>query len=188
IALYAGEDSRYLNLRGPAGTIRTLSYATLISEASGLGDLSGKIVFVGVSELHSATQADSYDTVYSSLNGINVTGAEIGATAVADLAEKPSPRRPGSVAAVEIIVIALALGVAASTGRMAALLGAGAMIAAATLAAGWYAFATRHWLLPVANPIFFQIPAGVLTAAWCLRGEERRQRRRMAGAARQYLP
>jgi adenylate cyclase len=193
VALYAGRDSRYLNLRGPAGTIRTLSYATLLSEASehadtAVGDLSGKVVFVGVSELHSATQADSYDTVYSSLNGINVTGAEIGATAVADLAEHASPRRPGSVAAIEILVIALALGAAAAAGRIFLLLGAGAAIAAATLVVGWYAFLTQHWLLPVANPILFQIPVGVLTAAWCLRGEERRQRQRMAGAARQYLP
>jgi adenylate cyclase len=34
----------------------------------------------------------------------------------------------------------------------------------------------------------FQIPVGVLTAAWCLRAEERRRQERMAGAARQYLP
>ncbi len=68
------------------------------------------------------------------------------------------------------------------------LIGAGAAVSAATLAVGWYAFMTQHWMLPVATPILFQIPAGVLTAAWCLRGEERRQRQRMAGAARQYLP
>jgi adenylate cyclase len=193
VALYAGEDSRYLNLRGPAGTVRTLSYATLLSDSSeqadaAIGDLSGKVVFVGVSELHSATQADSYDTVYSSLNGINISGAEIGATAVADLAEDAWPRRLSSVAAIEIIVIALALGAAASGGRIVVLLGASAAIVVATLAFGWCAFLTRHWLLPVANPILFQIPAAVLTAAWCLRGEERRQRQRMAGAARQYLP
>jgi len=192
VALYAGKDSRYLNLRGPAGTIRTLSYATLISEtpehADIVGDLSGKVVFIGVSELHSASQADSYDTVYSSLNGINATGAEIGATAVADLAERASPYRPGLVALTEIIVIALALAAAASAGRIVLLIGAGAAVSAATLAVAWYAFLTEHWLLPVATPILFQIPAGVLTAAWCLRGEERRQRQRMAGAARQYLP
>jgi adenylate cyclase len=192
VALYAGEDSRYLNFRGPAGTIRTLSYATLVSEtpehADIVGDLSGKVVFIGVSELQSATQADSYDTVYSSLNGINITGAEIGATAVADLAQEASPRRPGLVALTEIIVIALALGAAASAGRIVLLVGAGAAVSAATLAVGWYASLTEHWLLPITTPILFQIPAGVLTAAWCLRGEERRQRQRMAGAARQYLP
>jgi adenylate cyclase len=193
VELYAGEDSRYLDLRGPAGTVRTLSYARLLSEPSEradtvFGDLSGKVVFVGVSELHSVTQTDSYDTVFSGDDGIDVTGAEIGATALADLAERASPRRPASVAAIEIIVIALALGAAASAGRIVLLLGAGAAIAAAALAVGWYAFLTQHWLLPVADPILFQIPAGVLTAAWCLRGDERRQRQRMAGAARQYLP
>jgi adenylate cyclase len=156
--------------------------------ADALGDLAGKVVFIGVSELHSVTQTDSYDTVFSGDDGINVTGVEIGATAVADLAEKASPRRPDSVAAIEVIVIALLLGAAATTGRIVLFLAAGAAIAAAVLAVGWYAFLTRHWLLPVADPILFQIPAAALTAAWCLRGEERRQRRRMAGAARQYLP
>jgi adenylate cyclase len=192
VALYSSDDSRYLNLRGPAGTIRTLSYATLVSETAEhedtVGDLSGKVVFIGVSELQSATQADSYETVYSSLNGINITGAEIGATAVADLAEEASPHRPGFVALAEIIVIAVALGAAASAGRIVVLLGISAVIVAATLAVGWYAFLTEHWFLPVATPILFQIPTGILMAAWCLRGEERRQRQRMAGAARQYLP
>jgi adenylate cyclase len=193
IALYAGEDSRYLNFRGPAGSIRTISYAALLSGPSetadtAIGDLSGKVVFVGVSELHSASQADSYDTVYSGLNGINVTGAEIGATAFADLAEGSSLRRPVEAAVVEIVLVALAIAAAASFGRMLVLLAAGALTAAAVLVLGWYAFLTECWLLPVANPILFQIPVGVLTATWCLRAEERRQRHRMAGAARQYLP
>src|SRR5262249_32941342 len=118
VELYAGEDSRYLNLRGPAGTVRTLSYSRLLSEPSeradsAVADLSGKVVFIGVSELHSVTQTDSYDTVFSGEDGINVTGVEIGATAVADLAEQASPSRPASVATIEIIVIALALGAAA---------------------------------------------------------------------------
>ncbi len=93
VGLYAGEDSRYLNLRGPAGAVRTLKYASLFSASpepadAAFEDLSGKVVFIGVSELHSTTQADAYDTVFSALNGINVTGAEIGATAYADLAEE----------------------------------------------------------------------------------------------------
>lgn len=193
IALYAGEDSRYLNFRGPAGSIRTISYAAVLSGPSetadtAIGDLSGKVVFVGVSELHSAAQADSYDTVYSGLNGINVTGAEIGATAFADLAEGSSPRRPVGPAVVEIVLVAVAIAAAASFGRMLVLLAAGALIAVAVLAVGWSAFLTEYSLLPVANPLLFQIPVGVLTAAWCFRAEERRRQERMAGAARQYLP
>jgi adenylate cyclase len=190
IDLYAGEDTRYLNLRGPAGSIRNISYAALLSDASetAIGDLSGKVVFIGVSELHSATQTDSYDTVYSGLNGINVTGAEIGATAFSDLAEGLSPRRPVDATVVEILVVALALAAAANFGGMLVLLSAGALMAAAVLVVGWYALLTQCWLLPVASPILFQIPVGVLTATWCLRAKERRQRQLMAGAARQYLP
>jgi adenylate cyclase len=89
---------------------------------------------------------------------------------------------------VEIVLVALAIAVAASFGRMLVLLAAGALMAAAVLAVGWSAFLTEHWLLPVANPLLFQIPVGVLTAAWCFRAEERRRQERMAGAARQYLP
>lgn len=193
IELYAGTDSRHLNLRGPAGSIRTISYAALFSGSSetanpAIGDLSGKVVFVGVSELHSATQADSYDTVYSGLNGVNLTGAEIGATAFADLAEGLSPRRPFQLSVIEIMVVALALAAAASFGRVSVLLIGGTLIAAAVFFIGWCAFLTECWLLPVANPILFQIPAGILTAIWCMRAEERRQRHRMASAARQYLP
>jgi len=191
VSLYAAADSRYLNLRGPAGTVRTLSYATLLSASftdPAVGDLSGKVVFVGVSELQSVTQADAYDTVYSTLNGIQVTGAEIGATAFADLSEEVSPHRPKAAAVAEILLVAIALGAAASAGRILVLLTTGVLIAAGVVFAGWYAFVAQHWLMPVANPILFQIPVGVLTAIWCMRAEERRQRQRMAGAARQYLP
>ncbi len=145
-------------------------------------------MFVGVSELQSVTQADAYDTVFSAINGIEVTGAEIGATAFADLAEGLSPHRPVAESGIEILLVALALAAAASFGRMSVIFIAGALIAAAVLFIGSYAFLTERWLLPIANPILFQIPAGILTAVWCMRAEERRQRQRMAGAARQYLP
>ncbi len=193
LALYAGEDSRYLDFRGPAGSVRTISYAALFSESdkqaeAAIGDLSGKVVFIGVSELHSTTQADAYDTVFSGETGVNITGAEIGATAFADLAEEASPRRPVAAATIEMILVALSLGVAAGSGRMIAVAAVGAAIATGVLVVGWHAFLTRGWFLPVAGPILFQIPAGLLTAAACLRLEERRRRERMAGAARQYLP
>src|SRR5947209_7450355 len=134
ISLYAGEDSRYLNFRGPAGSVRTLSYATLLSgrsqgEETTIGDLTGKVVFVGVSELHSASQPDSYDTVYSGMNGINVTGAEIGATAFSDLAEGLTPCRPAAATVVELWVVALVLAAAANFGGVLVLLAAGALMA-----------------------------------------------------------
>ncbi len=51
-------------------------------------DLSGKVAFVGESAsvlLTSATQTDSYPTVFSTSEGANLSGAEIGATAFANL-------------------------------------------------------------------------------------------------------
>ena len=84
--------------------------------------------------------------------------------------------------------MAVMLAAAAGLGRIFLLLAAGALVAAMVLIVGWYFFLTEHWLLPIANPILLQIPVGLLTAAWCLRAEERRRQQRMAGAARQYLP
>lgn len=193
IALYAGDDSRYLNFYGPAGSIRTISYAKLLSGASTLAapvidSLSGKVVFIGASELHSTTQVDSYDTVYSTMSGINVSGVEIAATALANLAETSSPQRPAEAAVAEIVLVALALAGATIFGRMVVLLAAGTLIAVSVLAVGWYAFLTQNWLMPVANPLLFQIPIGVLAGAWCFRVEERRQRQTMVQAAGQYLP
>jgi adenylate cyclase len=193
VALYSGEDSRYLNFRGPAGSVRTLTYAALLADppeqaGAAIGDLSGKIVFIGVSERASSNQRDAYDTVFSGTDGINITGVEIAATAYADLAQGTSPERSSAGAAAVFFVVALALGAVAATRQMLVLLGAGAAFAAAILAAGWYAFLAHSWILPVAGPVLLQIPAALLAAAWCLRNEESRRRERMAGAARQYLP
>ncbi len=89
---------------------------------------------------------------------------------------------------VEVLLVALMLGGAASSGRVFVLLGTGGLLVVASLVAGWYVFVAQHEFLPLANPILFQIPIGILTAVWCMRGEERRRRERMVGAARQYLP
>jgi adenylate cyclase len=190
IGLYSEEDARYLNLRGPAGTIRTINYAALLADMPDeeIGDLSGKVVFIGVSELQSATQPDAYNTVFSRWNGIELSGVEIAANAYADLAEQMSPRRPVLSTVIIFLTVALVLGIVASTGRMLVLLAGSMGIALILIAVSWWSFMERAWLLSFINPIIFQVPAGILTAAWCLRTEERNRRIRMGFAARQYLP
>ena len=191
IDLYSGGDSRYLNFRGPAGSIRTISYAALLSGPSetadtAIGDLSGKVVFVGVSELHSATQADCTTALFEPEGSCHRRRDRGNGT-------RRSCRRVGAVpsngscggrnrfgGACDRRCSQLWPHARAPRGRR--------IVTAAVLVVGWSAFLTEYWMLPVANPLLFQIPVGVLTAAWCFRAEERRRQERMAGAARQYLP
>ena len=54
--------------------------------------MTGKAVFVGLSEGLLAERKDSFYTVYSQANGVFISGVEIAATAMADTVEgKPVP-------------------------------------------------------------------------------------------------
>ena len=80
IRLYEGPDSYYLNFYGPAGTIRTIPYYALLSDDSpdhSLIDLSGAAVFVGYSELSAPSKIDTFDTVFSRVDGVQMTGVEV---------------------------------------------------------------------------------------------------------------
>ena len=74
---------------GPPGSIHTIPFHELLRATRSRDSIcSGKVVFVGESAsalMTSATQTDSYPTVFSTSEGANLSGAEIGATAFANL-------------------------------------------------------------------------------------------------------
>jgi adenylate cyclase len=90
---YSGDETRYLNFYGPPRTIATLPYHALLG---GAGDpkaalrerFAGKTVFVGFSAGAPSEQdrvRDDYHTVYTSGEGLYLSGVEIAATAFANL-------------------------------------------------------------------------------------------------------
>ena len=89
VRLYSGPDTYYLNFYGPPGSIHTIPFHQLLqSDQDASIDLSGKVVFVGESAsglVTSATQTDSYPTVFTTSEGPDLSGTEIGATAFANL-------------------------------------------------------------------------------------------------------
>jgi adenylate cyclase len=103
LRLHREGHSRYLNFFGPPGTIRTISY----EKALGLGgkapggtrtaEVSGKVVFVGLSERHQPEQRDGFTTVFSQPDGTDLSGVEIAATAFANLVEDLPIRPLGQV-------------------------------------------------------------------------------------------
>ncbi|QTA88553.1 response regulator [Desulfonema magnum] len=101
IKMYQRPESRYLNFYGYPGTITTVSCDQVIGKRkksvfySGQEsadsqkniDFKGKAVFIGLSEQTRPEQKDGYYTVFSQVNGIDISGVEIAATAFANLLE-----------------------------------------------------------------------------------------------------
>jgi serine phosphatase RsbU (regulator of sigma subunit)/CHASE2 domain-containing sensor protein len=110
IKLYAGPSSRYINYYGPPRTVTTLPYyeALRLHDGTLEGrhiDLKGKVVFVGLSEALLADRKDSFYTVFSTANGIFVSGVEIAATAFANILNDTPVRSVGARLFVPILLL-----------------------------------------------------------------------------------
>lgn len=87
IATYAGPENRYLNFYGPARTIATVPYHAVLADDwdSASAGFDDKVVFVGFAEENPIDQLDEFYTAFSETTGVSLSGAEIGATAFANL-------------------------------------------------------------------------------------------------------
>jgi adenylate cyclase len=101
IRMYQSGNYQYLNFYGPPRTIPTIRYDQAL-EIGGKGkagfrpfDVQGKAVFVGSSEIIQQEQKDSFHTVYTKPDGLDLSGVEIAATAFANFLEN-RPIRPQS--------------------------------------------------------------------------------------------
>jgi len=107
LELYSGDQIRYLNFYGPPRSIKTIPYYQALQldtdnrdHQSERENLKDKIVFVGFSGTTQSEQdivRDDYPTVFSSPDGLYISGVEITATAFANLLEN-KPIRPLSAA------------------------------------------------------------------------------------------
>ncbi|UCD34577.1 MAG: adenylate/guanylate cyclase domain-containing protein [Nitrospiraceae bacterium] len=94
IRMYQDPASAYLNFYGPPRTIQTIPYyqavqpGTSAADSGEQFDFRGKAVFVGLSEImESEKRNDSFSTVFSLPNGVDISGVEIAATAFANILE-----------------------------------------------------------------------------------------------------
>ena len=84
---------RFLNFYGPARTIKTLSHHQILNAHEVASNslkqaIAGKIVFVGYSSLETVDQQDGFPTVFSSADGLDLSGVEIAATALANIMDR----------------------------------------------------------------------------------------------------
>ena len=184
--LYAGPSSRYLNFYGPARGIATFPYDRA---RAGAADVRGKVLLVGMSEPHQPEQQDDFISVFSESSGINLSGVEIGATAVANLLEQrgllslPVPLHAALVFALGVMFGAL-VGRARMVHATAATLGAGG----AYFAAAYGQFAIYDVWLPLVVPLLVQLPASFGVAVWWNYRELAEQRERVRTALGYYVP
>ena len=167
IDLYAGGDTRYLNLYGPAGTISTIPYDAALDQdpASAASAFNGKVVFVGYSDEQPIDQQDEFNSVFSDSTGVRISGAEIGATAFANLLLS-NDVRPLPIGIHLLLVFLWGAAIAAALLWLPLRIAIGSL-ALATL--GYVAlshslFQSSNLWLPIMVPLAGQIPVALIGA------------------------
>jgi adenylate cyclase len=179
VNMYAGPNMYYLNFYGPPGRIPTIPFHELISGSATPPNLEGAVVFVGTTPsalLTSAEQIDTYATVYSTFDGVNLSGVEIGATAFANLlAGQTLTSLTAPAATITIFVFGAAAGFLA---RVLPSLRATAALLLMGVLSAWiaqYAFAAQLRLVPLAIPLLVQLPLALVTGLLLRYRDIRRQ-------------
>lgn len=164
--LYGGEDVQYLDFYGPPRHITTISYHQAL-QAERAGVFKDAIVCIGLSEsIQIKRKGDTFSTVFTQPNGLELSGVEILATAIANLVEDRPVRTPG----VELSVFAIALwgllfGLLCWVGSSRAAASIGLIVMLAYLWIAHRLFKTESLWLPLVIPLVFQSSAAFLIAS-----------------------
>jgi len=189
---YTEESSRFLNFYGPPGTIEHLSYESLLNDYENVAEklnLRNKIVFVGALAMSPINQTDGFYTVFTSDDGVDLSGVEIAATAFANLLERRS------IFPINIIgrfVICLLFG--ACIGFLSYYLsGMWAVTISISLSAIYlglavYIFARLNAWGPVFTPMALQLPGALISGLFWQYLSARRARDRYSRTLRYYVP
>ena len=185
--LYFDADTRYLNFYGPPRTVITVPYEQALA-GEGL-DTAGKVVFVGFSEQFQPEQKDGFPSVYTDESGLDLSGVEIAATAVANMVDGTGvrPLQLGQ----QLLVVALWGLLAGALCRLLvpltavafAILGVPLYLALAT-----WTFDTANAWLPVVTPLGIQLPVALVFGLLAQYRQAQDQRRRIVDALGIYLP
>ena len=193
-ALYAGEAHRLINFYGPPGTISTVPYQSVLAGRDpnlppGALDFSGKVVFVGYSDLFDPGQPDRFYTVFTQDDGVDLSGVEIAATGFANLLTDHSLTTVDPWVGVGLIFLfGLTMGVLIYT--LPGYLGVPIAILLAVLygIAAQFAFSQQAIILPISVPLLAEAPAALFIGLLGQYLLERRRGQRISKAINYYLP
>ena len=185
--VYQGAEARYLNYYGPPRSIITVPYSeALRGETLGM---FGKIVLVGFSEQFQPEQKDGFYSVYSDDSGLDLSGVEIAATAIANMLDGTAIRP------LEFGPQLLVLGLwGLLTGAFCRVLAPLTAVAFCVLAVplyllwAWWIFDTANTWLPVVVPLVVQLPAALLLGLLAQYRQTQGQKQLVLQALGSYLP
>ncbi len=184
VKLYQG-NTRYLNFYGPSGSFATLSCV----EAMDRDIPPGTVVFVGLSELISAKQKDSFPTVFSRSDGVDLNGVEILATAFSNFWEDCQIQRL-SMGHHQWFVLAwgILLGLICwfPSSRVSALAVSG--LSGAWLTVSFFAFSRSGAWYPLVIPIIIQAPAAFFLSVLWKNRQIKKERARIRQVFGYYVP
>jgi adenylate cyclase len=192
--LYAGEDSRFVNFYGVAGTIPTISYqglrdATWELEGEEPHDLSGKVVFIGYSDLYDPDQPDRFNTAFTRDDGVDLSGVEIAATTLGNLLQRRAIAVPSNAALGALPFAFGALATFAVFTFPALISVPVVLMSAAVYGLGvQYLFNEYNQWLPISIPLILQLPFALLVGLLAQYLVERAQKQRAGEAVSYYLP
>jgi adenylate cyclase len=185
--VYQGPETRYLNYYGPPRSIITVPYHQALRGET--LSMFGKIVLVGFSEQFQPDQKDGFYTVYSDDSGLDLSGVEIAATAVANMldgtAVKPLAFAP------QLLVLGIwGLLTGALCRLLTPLTAVVFSVAAVPMYLFWAAWVfdrTNTWL-PVAVPLLMQLPFALLVGLLAQYRQTQQQRQLITQALGSFLP
>jgi adenylate cyclase len=194
VKLYGGDDDYHINYYGPPGAIRTIPYYAVLNDDAPFDgkhelDLSGKVVFVGVSEFSSADQKDGFHTVFSSEYGVDLSGVEIAASAFGNLLTADTLRRLSNLTTVTIVLVFGGL-----VGGLATLL-PGVRGVASTVAvggiyfgSGQFLFTEHNLVVPLVVPLLLQLPLALITGLFSQYRSTTHELENVGRAIQAYIP
>jgi adenylate cyclase len=190
---YRGPDSRYLNFYGSAGLVPTIPlHAVLDADATEGSEppvkLAGRVVFIGQSDLLNPHN-DGFITAFSRTDGVDLSGVEIAATALANLLDGRLIEPAGLGLSLALLAaFGLAIGVAGGALHAPVAVAATLLLAGSFYAASQFAFTQHNAWLPVVTPLFVQLPIGLFLGLLLQYRDAQRARTNISRGLHYYLP
>lgn len=187
--LYSESDSRYLNFYGPPGTVETIPYHVLAGQSWQSLDMEDKLVFVGFSDLYNPGQTDWFYSVFTSDEGIDLSGVEIAATALGNLLNRDALTATDTTTTA-LIVLLLGAVLGAGIYLFPAIIAVPVALGTAALygAGAQYAFSSMNLWLPLATPLLVQLPMAVFVGLLSHYLLERSKKQKFTEIVAYYLP
>ncbi len=194
VAMYLGNNERYLNFYGPPGTVKTIPYHAVIKGPDGNTsledlDLTNKVAFVGFSDLYDPGQPDRFYTVFTDEDSIDLSGVEIAATAFGNLLHDESLQVPDALSTLAIL-FCFGLVITMVIYFTPASLGVPAAIVVAAIY-GYFAqvmFNDSQLWLPMATPLLVQFPLALFAGLLAQYLQQRHKVKHISEAISLYVP